>query len=140
MTMYTVPENDRTIPLCIDIGVEILEPVTFTIDTAQKSPPEAEGKTGLPHLILNFTIMLCTLYTEADYTSDTTITVNPPGPRACIDFTDLVIDDSLAFEGVEAFAISIRGHGEMAMVTILDDDGKFAISSVLHVLLFDSKL
>ena len=44
MTMYTVPENDRTIPLCIDIGVEILAPVTFTIDTAQKSPPEAEGK------------------------------------------------------------------------------------------------
>ena len=46
MTMYTVPENDRTIPLCIDIGVEILEPVTFTIDTAQTSPPEAEGETG----------------------------------------------------------------------------------------------
>ena len=46
MTMYTVPENDRTIPLCIDIGVEILAPVTFTIDTTQKSPPEAEGKTG----------------------------------------------------------------------------------------------
>ena len=72
--------------------------------------------------------MLFTLYTEADYTSGTTITVNPPGPRACIDFTDLVVDDGLAFEGVEAFAISIRGHGEMAMVTILNDDGRVYIS------------
>ena len=91
-------------------------------------------------MILNFTIILCTLYTETDYTSGTTITLNPPGPRACIDFTDLVVDDSLAAEGVEAFAISIRGHGEMAMVTIIDDDGKFTILSVLHVPLFDSKL
>ena len=52
MTMYTVPENDRTIPLCIDIGVELLAPVIFTIDTAQKSPPEAEGKTGFASLDL----------------------------------------------------------------------------------------
>ena len=44
MTMYTVPEDDRTVPLCIDIGVNVLESVTFTIDTTQKSPPEAEGK------------------------------------------------------------------------------------------------
>ena len=44
MTMYIVPENNRTTPLCIDIGVEITEPVTVNIDTAQKSPPEAEGK------------------------------------------------------------------------------------------------
>ena len=77
--------------------------------------------------------MFCTLYTEADYTSGTTITVNSPGPRACIDFTDLVVDDGLASEGVEAFAISIRKHGEMAVVTILDDDGKFIIIVVLHV-------
>ena len=44
MTMYTVPENDRTVPLCIDIGVEITAPITYTITTAQKSPPQAEGK------------------------------------------------------------------------------------------------
>ena len=44
MTMYTVPENNRTIPLCIDIGVNLLDPVIFHITTAQKSPPEAEGK------------------------------------------------------------------------------------------------
>ena len=91
-------------------------------------------KAGLPHLTFNFTIMLCTLYTETDYTSGTTITVDPPGPRACIDFTDLVVDDDLASEGVEAFTISIRENGEMAMVVILDDDGKFTILSVLQVL------
>ena len=84
--------------------------------------------------------MLCTLYTETDYTSGTTITVDPPGPTACIDFTDLVVDDDLGLEGVEAFAISIRGHDKMAMVTILDDDGKFTIVPVLHLPLFDSKL
>ena len=79
--------------------------------------------------------MLCTLYTEADYTSGTNITVDPPGPRACIDFTDLVIDDGLASEGVEAFAISIRGHGEMAMVTIIDDDGKLLPSYLCYMYL-----
>ena len=127
MTMYTVPENNRTVQLCIDIGVELLEPVIFNITTAQKSPAEAEGKNRLvPYLILtyNFTIMLYTLYTEADYTSGTTITVNP-GPTACIHFTNLVVDDSLAYEGVEAFAIYINGTAEVATVTILDDDGKF---------------
>lgn len=45
MTMYTVPEDDRTTPmLCIDISVMILEAVTYNIDTAPKSPAEAEGK------------------------------------------------------------------------------------------------
>ena len=85
-------------------------------------------------MIFNFTIILCTLYTEDDYTSGTTITVDPPGPTACIDFTNLVVDDDLASEGDEAFTISIRENDEMAMVVILDDDGKFTILSVLHVL------
>ena len=52
MKMYTFPENNRTIPLCIDIGVNLLEPVTFHIDTAQKSPPEAEGKSRFTSLDL----------------------------------------------------------------------------------------
>ena len=43
MTMYTVPENNRTVPLCIDIGVMITESETFTITAVQKDPPEAEG-------------------------------------------------------------------------------------------------
>ena len=42
-TMYIVPENDRTIPLCIDIGVGITEPIEYVIRAVQKSPPEAEG-------------------------------------------------------------------------------------------------
>ena len=63
----------------------------------------------------------------ADCTSGTTITVNPPGPTGCIDFTDLVIDDSLPYEGVESFAISIEGMAAMAIVIILDDDSKFII-------------
>ena len=44
-TMYTVPEDDRTVPLCIDIGVGITTPMTYTITAEQKSPPEAECKT-----------------------------------------------------------------------------------------------
>ena len=52
VTMYTVPENNRTIPLCVDIGVNLLEPVTFTIDTAQKSPAVAEGKNRFTSLDL----------------------------------------------------------------------------------------
>ena len=43
-TMYTVPENDRTVPVCIDIGVEITTSMTYTITAEQKSPPEAECK------------------------------------------------------------------------------------------------
>ena len=46
MTMYTVPEDDPgSVPLCVDIGVEITEPLTYTITTAQKSPSQAEGLT-----------------------------------------------------------------------------------------------
>ena len=44
MTMYTVPENNRTVPLCIDISVMITEPETFTITAEQKDPPEAQGR------------------------------------------------------------------------------------------------
>ena len=53
--MYTVPENDRTVPLCIDIGVEITESLTYTITAVQKSPPEAEGKL----LVLIYAIFAC---------------------------------------------------------------------------------
>ena len=60
-------------------------------------------------------------YTGTDFGNETTITINPPGPRACIDFTDLVVDDNIALEGDEAFTILIGDS--MAMVTIFDDDG-----------------
>ena len=43
--MYVVPEGDPgSVPLCVDISVEITEPITYTITTGHKSPPEAEGK------------------------------------------------------------------------------------------------
>ena len=46
--MYTVLEdNAGSVPLCVDIGVEISEPITYTITTAQKTPPQAEGKSLL---------------------------------------------------------------------------------------------
>ena len=47
MTTYTVPENDTSgVPLCVVFGVEveITESITYTITTAQKNPPQAEGK------------------------------------------------------------------------------------------------
>ena len=50
------------------------------------------------------------------------MTVDPPGPPACIDFTDLVVDDNVALEGDEAFTILVGDA--MAMVTIIDDDGE----------------
>ena len=43
MGVYTVPENDRSQELCIDVGVDVTQPETYTIRTEQKSPPEAEG-------------------------------------------------------------------------------------------------
>ena len=48
--------------------------------------------------------------------------MNPPGPEGCTNFEALVVDDTIALEGDEAF--TIRVDGSMAMVTILDDDGK----------------
>ena len=41
--MYTVPENNRTVPLCVDIGVEIPESMEFTITSKSKDPPDAQG-------------------------------------------------------------------------------------------------
>ena len=82
--------------------------------------------------------MLRIVYTVADYTSGTTITVNPPGPRGCIDFTDLVVDDNLPYEGVESFVISIEGMAAMAIVIILDDDGKLIIYDCMYFSLIAS--
>ena len=42
-TMYTVPENDHTVPLCIDAGVDVPESKNFTVTAVQKFPPEADG-------------------------------------------------------------------------------------------------
>lgn len=64
------------------------------------------------------------LFTDSDFDASAIITVDPPGPTACIDFTDLVVDDNVTLEGDEAFTITISGTNAMAMVTILDDDGE----------------
>ena len=42
--VYSVPENGLTVPLCVDVGVIVAQPVTYTITTQQKNPPQAEGK------------------------------------------------------------------------------------------------
>jgi hypothetical protein len=100
MTMYTVPEDDPgSVKLCVDIGVEITESITYTITTAQKNPSQAE---------------------DSDFTDGTTITIAPTGTESCIDFTDLVVNDNIGLEGNEAFTILI--DGSMAMVTITEDD------------------
>ena len=67
---------------------------------------------------------ICTHFfsTDADFGTSAQVTVDPPGPSSCIDFTDLVVDDNVALEGDEAFTIVIEGA--MAMVTIIDDDGE----------------
>ena len=64
-------------------------------------------------------ISLCV---EADYYPSTTITVTPPSTMACIDFTDLVVDNTIALEGLENFTICIGGSA--SWVVIVDDDCK----------------
>ena len=45
--MYEVRENDRSVQLCIDVGVTVQESITYTITSAQKVPPQAEGRRNL---------------------------------------------------------------------------------------------
>ena len=41
--MYTVAENKRSVPLCIDVGAIDSVRRTYTIKAQQKNPPKAEG-------------------------------------------------------------------------------------------------
>ena len=66
-------------------------------------------------------------HTDTDFRTSAQITINPPGPMACIDFTSLVVDDDVAMEGDEAFTIQIRDS--VAVVTILDDDGEYILAN-----------
>ena len=59
--------------------------------------------------------------TDEDFVNSTSITVNPGSSRACIDFTEVIVDDNIALEGRETFIILVGNS--MAMVTIIDDDG-----------------
>ena len=61
------------------------------------------------------------MFTDADFGSFVEITVTS-GRTACIDFTDLVVDDNITLEGNEAFTIKVGSS--MAMVIIIDDDGE----------------
>ena len=62
---------------------------------------------------------------EEDYNSGTTILVTPPSTMACIDFTDLVVDDNIALEGDQNFTICVGDSS--AWVTIVDDDGEYTL-------------
>ena len=42
--MYAVPENNLSVPLCIDVGAIDSMDQTFTITARQKTPPKAEGR------------------------------------------------------------------------------------------------
>ena len=42
--VYTVSEGGRRVPLCIDVGVAVSEPVSYTITAIHKDPPQAEGE------------------------------------------------------------------------------------------------
>ena len=41
--MYIVPEDNRTVPLCVDVGVVPFEPTEYTITSKSKDPPDAQG-------------------------------------------------------------------------------------------------
>ena len=62
---------------------------------------------------------------DEDFGTSVPITVEAGSSRACIDFTNLVVDDDIALEGDEAFTIVIGSS--VAMVTIVDDDGMSVI-------------
>ena len=71
---------------------------------------------------LNNSLSWANILIGSDFGTSSQVTVEPPGPSACIDFTDLVVDDSVALEGDEAFTILVGDS--MAMVNIIDDDGE----------------
>ena len=73
-----------------------------------------------PKTVTKLHLTLC-CNKDSDFGTSAQVTVDPPGPSACIDFTDLVLDDNVALEGDEAFTILVGDS--MAMVTIIDDDG-----------------
>ena len=58
---------------------------------------------------------------EADFNRKTIITVILPSSIACIDFTDIVVDDDI-LEGDQWFTICVGNSS--AKVLIVDDDGK----------------
>lgn len=85
---------------------------------------------------------LCTLCVTffkggADFVEETlTATFIAGSTEACVDFT--VIDDSIALEGRETFAVvfvapngTLSGTPSTATVTVVDDDGTFRVKCLL---------
>ena len=48
--------------------------------------------------------------------------MTPPSSVACIDFTNIVVDDNIALEGDQSFNICVGDS--TSMVVIIDDDGE----------------
>ena len=42
-TYYSILENDRELPLCVDVGVILPQETVYTITAIHKNPPEAHG-------------------------------------------------------------------------------------------------
>ena len=40
---YIVPENNHIAPLCIDVGVVLLQETTYIISSMHRDPPQAQG-------------------------------------------------------------------------------------------------
>ena len=64
--MYIVPEDDPgSVPLCVNISVNIFDPLTYIITTAHKFPAEAEGKSIVVHTITSLSLnQILTLQVE----------------------------------------------------------------------------
>ena len=77
--------------------------------------------------VLIVALCACLSTSDSDFTSGTTITIEPPGPVSCIDFTDIIVNDDIGLEGEESFTIIIDGTPAMSMVTITEDDGESII-------------
>ena len=63
----------------------------------------------------------CFLFSDSDFHSNISINVKAGSSKACINFSDLIVDDNIAREGNETFTIFIGSF--MATITIVDDDG-----------------
>ena len=66
--------------------------------------------------------MLFIFILDAVFNPSIIITVVPPNTRACTDFSELVVDDNIAFDEPQNFTIIV--DNSTAWVQIIDDDSK----------------
>ena len=79
------------------------------------------------YAVLIVALCACLSTSDSDFTSGTTITIEPPGPVSCIDFTDIIVNDDIGLEGYESFTLFIDDTPAMSMVTITEDDSESII-------------